>query len=147
MNTARPSLTRSIPFWALVVLSLAAVAYGAWFALSQITAMTAALSGPAPTAAEVYGPQSLAIVGAVVLGAGIVGILLALALAALRALVPSEPLEVVEVAEQVDVHAGPWDAAPTGDLVVTPRPARAAATPRRRDPSTTAPGTEAPLTR
>ncbi|MGC5169748.1 hypothetical protein ACPW96_10220 [Micromonospora sp. DT81.3] len=122
MNTARPSLTRSIPFWALVVLSIAAVAYGAWFSLSQITAMTAALSGPAPTPADVYGPQSLVIVGAVVLGAGLVGILLALSIATLRALVPSEPLEVVDI-EQVDAHAGPWDAAPTGDLVATPAPA------------------------
>ncbi|HEX5858348.1 MAG TPA: hypothetical protein VFY91_09600 [Microbacterium sp.] len=143
MNTARPSLVRSIPFWGLVVLSLAAVAFGAWLAVSQISAMNAALAAQTATGVEVYGGQSLAVVGAVVLGAGIVGLLLALALAALRSLVPSQTADVNDVAEHDDVHAGPWDAAPTDDLVVTPAPAAAA-------PTATAdavPGTEAPLTR
>ena len=81
------------------------------------------------------------------LGAGIVGVLLALALAALRASSRPSPSRSSR-SEQVDVHAGPWDAAPTDDLVVTAAPAAAARAPQ---PSTdAAPGTDGaarPLTR
>ena len=118
MNTARPTVMRSIPFWALVVLSLAAVIFGAWFALTQISAMNAALTAGTATGVEVYGGQSLAVLGGIVLGVGLLGILLALAVASLRAFVPAARREVVEAAEPY-VNAGPWDGAPTDGPVVS----------------------------
>jgi hypothetical protein len=150
MNTARPTLTRSIPFWALVVLSIAAVAFGAWFSLSQISTMTAGITDQTATAAGVYGAQSLVILGAAVLGAGLIGILLALTIAALRAFVPTQSLDVVEVADD-DVHAGPWDAASTGEVAVASAPVAAPAATPAAAPVTTpvasTPEDAEPLTR
>lgn len=90
------SLTRSIGFWLLLVVSLATTAVGGWLVASQIGTMTTTLVAGTATGVEVYVGQSLVVVGAGVLSAGIVGILLSLVLVAARALVPTAAPTVVE---------------------------------------------------
>ena len=90
------SLTRSIGFWLLLVVSLATTAVGAWLISGQIGTMTTTLLDGTATGVEVYVGQSLVVVGAGVLAAGIVGILLTLGLVAARSLVPMPAPAVVE---------------------------------------------------
>jgi hypothetical protein len=93
------SLTRSIGFWLLIVLSLAAGAVGGWLVNSQLTTMTATLLDGTATGVEVYVGQSLAVLGAVLVGSGVLGILIALALVAVRSLIPTAapaPLEPID---------------------------------------------------
>lgn len=90
------SLSRSIGFWLLLVVSLATTAVGAWLISGQIGTMTTTLLDGTATGVEVYVGQSLVVVGAGVLAAGIVGILLTLGLVAARSLVPTPAPAVVE---------------------------------------------------
>lgn len=90
------SLTRSIGFWLLLVVSLATTAVGGWLISGQIGTMTTTLLDGTATGVEVYVGQSLVVVGAGVLAAGIVGILLTLGLVAARSLVPAPAPAVVE---------------------------------------------------
>lgn len=83
------TLTRSAGFWLLVVVSLAATAVGGWIIAGQVGTMTTTLLAGTATGVEVYVGQSLVVVGAVVLGAGLVGLLLSLGLVAARTLVPT----------------------------------------------------------
>ncbi|MCG7417885.1 MULTISPECIES: dinucleotide-utilizing enzyme [Microbacterium] len=78
----RPRLLTSVPFWALLVLSLAAVFGGLVIVLRQIDAMQAVLNDPNATVVTVYVAQSWAILGAALLSAGVIGILATLAVAA-----------------------------------------------------------------
>ncbi|REJ04697.1 hypothetical protein DY023_13435 [Microbacterium bovistercoris] len=89
-----------MPYLLLVLLSLAAIGVGGWLSTRQIGAMTSALLDGTATGVEVYAGQSWVVLGAVVLGAGVVGLLLALALAAAKALVPQSPPEVVEAIDR-----------------------------------------------
>jgi UPF0716 family protein affecting phage T7 exclusion len=90
------SLTRSIGFWLLLVLSLASAGVGGWLVAGQVGTMTSTLLDGTATGIEVYVGQSLVVVGAALLGAGVIGILLAVALTAVQALVPSAKPDVVE---------------------------------------------------
>lgn len=81
------TLTRSAGFWLLIVVSLAAVGVGGWMIAGQVGTMTTTLMDGTATGVEVYVGQSLVVVGAVVLGAGLVGLLLSLGLVAARTLV------------------------------------------------------------
>mgnify|MGYP000863884521 CR=1 FL=1 len=90
------SLTRSIGFWFLLVLSLALAGVGGWLIAGQIGTMTSTLLDGTATGIEVYVGQSLVVVGAALLGAGVLGILLAIALTAVQALIPSAAPVVVE---------------------------------------------------
>lgn len=90
------SLSRSIGFWLLLVVSLATTAVGGWLISGQIATMTTTLLDGTATGVEVYVGQSLVVVGAGVLAAGIVGILLSLGLVAARSLVPTPAPAVVE---------------------------------------------------
>ncbi|MEW2460412.1 hypothetical protein [Microbacterium sp. K41] len=85
------TLTRSIGFWILLIVSLAAIGVGGWLIAGQIGTMTSTLLDGTATGVEVYVGQSLVVVGAAVLGAGLIGLLLALGLVAARALVPAVP--------------------------------------------------------
>lgn len=98
------SLSRSIGFWLLLVVSLATTAVGGWLISGQIGTMTTTLLDGTATGVEVYVGQSLVVVGAGVLAAGIVGILLTLGLVAARSLVPAPVPAVVEAID--------WTAAP-----------------------------------
>jgi len=95
MNT-RPSLLRSIPFWILVVASLISAAFGSWILKGKLDAMTATLTDGSATAVDVYVGPSIALLGAILIGVGALGILLALAVAAAASLRPKAAVEVVE---------------------------------------------------
>ncbi|MEX0158241.1 MULTISPECIES: hypothetical protein [unclassified Microbacterium] len=92
----KKSLTRSIGFWLLLVLSLASAGVGGWLIAGQIGTMTSTLLDGTATGIEVYVGQSLVVVGAALLGAGVIGILVAVALSAVQALLPSPAPVVVE---------------------------------------------------
>lgn len=94
MNTT--SLTRSIPYWVLIALSLVSAAVGSLLVSAQITTMTTTLLDGTATGIEVYVGQSWTVVGAALLGAGVIGILLALVVAAAKALLPAAAPVVVE---------------------------------------------------
>jgi hypothetical protein len=92
----KKSLTRSIGFWLLLVLSLASAGVGGWLIAGQIGTMTSTLLDGTATGIEVYVGQSLVVVGAALLGAGVIGFLVAVALSAVQALLPSPAPVVVE---------------------------------------------------
>jgi UPF0716 family protein affecting phage T7 exclusion len=117
--TVRPSLVRSIPFWILLVGSVATSAFGAWLALNTLGTMSVALTAGTATPVDVYVGQVWAIVGGVLIATGIVGLALALVLAVLRSFVPVTDVEIIEAldwpaedddaatAEQVDSEQSP----------------------------------------
>lgn len=95
------SLVRSIPFWGLIAGSLAAVGGGTWIAVSHIRSMTKTLDDGTATAVDVYVGQAWVVLGAVVLGAGLVGLILTLSLSAARVLIPAGTA-VVEPSDPTD---------------------------------------------
>lgn len=100
------SLSRSIGFWLLLVVSLVTTAVGGWLIAGQIGTMTTTLLDGTATGIEVYVGQSLVVVGAGVLAAGIIGILLTLGLVAARSLVPSPATAVVETIDGTEDSEG-----------------------------------------
>lgn len=115
------SLTRSMGFWLLLVVSLATTAVGAWLISGQIGTMTTTLLDGTATGVEVYVGQSLVVVGAGVLAAGIVGILLTLALVAARSLAPAPAPAVVEAIDwTVEAEESPAPVATTPPADTTP---------------------------
>lgn len=115
------SLTRSMGFWLLLVVSLATTAVGAWLISGQIGTMTTTLLDGTATGVEVYVGQSLVVVGAGVLAAGIVGILLTLTLVAARSLVPAPAPAVVEAIDwTVEAEETPAPVATTPSADTTP---------------------------
>lgn len=92
----KKSLTRSISYWLLLVLSLASAGVGAWLISDNAGIMTAKLLDGTATGVEVYVGQPMIVVGAALLGAGVIGVLLTLALAAAKSLVPDAAPVVVE---------------------------------------------------
>ena len=108
--STRPHLVRSVPFWGLVAVSLATAAGGAYLLSDRLGTMTTALTAGTATPVDVYVGQSVAVVAGIVLGAGIVGILLALDIAALATLRPRtqvEPVEAADANDEVAVDAEP----------------------------------------
>ena len=105
--TTRPRLIRSIPFWILLVGSLASIALGVWLVLDKIATMSATLLDGTATGVEVYGGQSWVTLGAALVGAGLVGLVSTLFLAVLRSFVAVAP---VAAAESID-----WDAETVSD--------------------------------
>ena len=63
MNT-RPRLTRSIPFWGLVVGSVASIGFGVWLTIDKLTVMETKLLDGTATGVEVYGGQAWAVFAA-----------------------------------------------------------------------------------
>jgi hypothetical protein len=134
--STRPRLIRSIPFWGLVVVSLATVAGGWFITTDKIASMTTTLTDGTATGVDVYVGQSIAQLGGILIGAGIVGILLALGIAALSTLRPHAPVEVVEPVDgdaEADIaEAAPRDAEPAAvvtDPAVEAEPAAEADAP------------------
>jgi hypothetical protein len=114
----RPRLVRSIPFWALVAASLATALSGAALLLDKLGVMTTTLTDGTATGVEVYVGQAVAVLGAILLGAGIIGILIALAIAAASTLRPHAPVEIVEPLDwsaEADDEASPADEAADAD--------------------------------
>ncbi|KRB37969.1 hypothetical protein [Microbacterium sp. Root180] len=110
----RPRLVRSIPFWALVAASVATAVSGAVLLVDKLGVMTTTLTDGSATGVEVYVGQSVAGLGAILLGAGIVGILISLAVATAASLRPLAPVEVVE---PIDWSADSVDDAPVDEAV------------------------------
>jgi len=110
--TSRPSLARSIPFIVLLIASVAATALGAWIVLSKLASMTTTLTvnqQSATAALDVYGGPAWVMFGSALLGAGLLGLFGALAVATLRSFVP------VAAADDADA-----DADDAGELAETP---------------------------
>jgi len=111
----RALLLRSIPFWILLVGSLAAAAVGVWLILDKINTMIATLADGSATGVEVYAGQSWVVVGGALLAAGLFGLVVTLALAVARSFVPAPAVEVVE---SIDWTASaPDDASSTDDEI------------------------------
>lgn len=89
----RPRLVRNIPFWILVVVSLGATIGGALFVKIELDWMTTALTANTATGVDVYVGQVAAVTASIVCGAGIMGLLLALTIAALAGLRAKHPVE------------------------------------------------------
>ena len=99
--TARPRLVRSVPYWVLVVGSVAAGAVGLWLTLDKLGVMTDTLADGSATGVEVYAGQSWAVLGAILIGTGLIGLAFALTLAAGASLMKrAEP--AVVLAEPLD---------------------------------------------
>jgi hypothetical protein len=94
--TVRPSLVRSIPFWILLVGSVAVSAFGAWLAVTTLGTMSTALTDGTATPVDVYVGQVWAIVGGILIATGVLGLALALVLAVLRSFVPVTDVELIE---------------------------------------------------
>lgn len=103
----RTRLTTSIPYWLLIAASLASVAGGAVLLLNTLGTMTTTLTDGTATGVDVYVGQMWAVVGAILLGTGIVGMLLTLTVTVARSFVPTaDPVvEVVEPAAWSDDDA------------------------------------------
>ena len=119
----RPRLVTSIPFWALLVLSLAAVSGGLVIVLRQIDAMQAVLNDPNATVVTVYVAQSWATVGAALLGAGALGVIATLAVAAVVSTRPRPDVSVETIDWTDDEVSAPFAAAPTVAAAATTAPA------------------------
>lgn len=109
--TVRPSLVRSIPFWILLVGSLATSAFGAWLAVNTLATMSTALTDGTATPVDVYVGQVWAIVGGVLIATGIIGLALALVLAVLRSFVPVTDVEIIEAMDWSDDESAVADEA------------------------------------
>src|SRR3954471_23405827 len=97
--TARPSLVRSIPFWILIVGSLASAAVGIWLVVDKISLMNSTLTDGSAPGVEVCGGQAWVTVGAALVGAGLVGLVAALFLGVLRSFVRPAEADVAEPAD------------------------------------------------
>ncbi len=106
----KKSLTRSTGFWLLPVLSLASAGVGGWLISGQIGTMTTTLLAGTATGVEVYVGQSLVVVGAALLGAGVLGLLLTFALVAVQAMLPAPAPVIVEPIDWTAEAATPVDA-------------------------------------
>lgn len=92
------SLSRSIPYWLLLALSLVAAFVGGWLVLDNTSTMQRTLLDGSATNIEVYVGQAWITAGAAILAAGIIGVLLTLGLAAVKAIAaPRTPATVAEI--------------------------------------------------
>ena len=104
--TVRPSLVRSIPFWILLVGSVATIAFGAWLSVTTLGTMSTALTAGTATPVDVYVGQVWAIVGGILIATGILGLGLVLVLGVLRSFVPVTDVEIIEALDfSSDDHA------------------------------------------
>ncbi|MDL5350077.1 dinucleotide-utilizing enzyme [Microbacterium sp. zg-YB36] len=103
--SSRPRLVRSIPFWVLIAGSLASGIAGALILTDRLGVMSSALTDGTATGVEVYVGQIEAVFGAILVGAGIVGLALALTVASLRSAVPAAVAAAPVAAESIDWSA------------------------------------------
>ncbi|MDF2046348.1 MULTISPECIES: hypothetical protein [Microbacterium] len=118
----RPRLVTNVPFWVLVIASLAAVIGGLVLVLAQVNAIQALVNDPNATVVTVYVAQSWVSVGAAVLAAGAIGLASALAVATVVSTRtnPEVAIETIDwtsdeetAPEQAPDFATPPSAAPT----------------------------------
>lgn len=96
MTITRPRLTRSVPFWILLGGSVVSIGAGAYVLVEKLSVMATTLTDGTATGVEVYAGQIWAVLGAILVGAGLIGLALAATLAVLRSFAPVAPVEVVE---------------------------------------------------
>ena len=96
--TTSPRLTRSVPFWLLVAGSAGTLAAGAYLLIDRLGGMDARLTDGTATTNDVYVGQMWAVLGAVLVGAGAIGLALALTLGALRSLLHQRTVAQVAAA-------------------------------------------------
>jgi hypothetical protein len=117
----RPRLVRNIPFWVLLVGSLASFGYGGFLILDKISTMAATLANGSATGVDVYVGQSWIVVGAAFIGAGLLGLVTVLALAVIRSLVAAPAAStVVEESPAQEVVAPEAEATPDADAEPAP---------------------------
>jgi len=124
--TVRPSLVRSIPFWILLVGSLATSVFGAWLAVTTLATMSTALTAGTATPVDVYVGQVWAIVGGVLIATGILGLALVLVLGVLRSFVPVTDVEIIEALDWSDDDELVADETPIASAPVATEPAAVA---------------------
>ena len=100
--TVRPSLVRSIPFWILLVGSLATAAVGAWLTVDKLAVMSVGLTAGTATPVDVYVGQVWAIIGGILLATGILGLALTVVTAVIRSFVPVTDVEIIEALDWSD---------------------------------------------
>ncbi len=117
----RPRLVTNVPFWVLVIASLAAVIGGLVLVLRQVDAIQSLVNDPNATVVAVYVAQSWVSVGAAVLAAGAIGLASALAVATVVSTRrnPDVAIETIDwtsdeesAAEQIPAFATTTPAAP-----------------------------------
>lgn len=125
----RPSLIRSVPYWVIVIVSLATGLFGGWLVVDRLSVMTRTLTDQTATGVEVYVGQSLVVLGAAFIAAGVIGLVFALALAVLRSFVPeqspvpAEAVEIVAIDEPVPAEPAPTEHVVTSDSPTADGPA------------------------
>lgn len=92
------ALNRSIPFWILLVVSIGLIVAGTMTVLDHLGTMTTTLKNGSATGLEVYAGQSWIVIGAALLGAGALGILLTLAVAVVSTLLGAATAKPVVIA-------------------------------------------------
>lgn len=120
--SVRPSLIRSIPFWLLLVGSVAVVAFGAWLTVSTLGTMSVALTAGTATPVDVYVGQVWAIVGGILIATGIVGLALTLVVAVVRSFVPVTDVEIIEAMDWSADDEPVADASPSEPSPTVARP-------------------------
>mgnify|MGYP001091222464 CR=1 FL=1 len=100
-NTAR--VIRSIPFWVLVGGSVVAIGGGVYLLVTKLTIMANTLTDGTATGVEVYAGQIWAVLGAILIGAGLVGLALSLTLGTLGTLLRGASVAPAVVAEEIEV--------------------------------------------
>ena len=110
----RPSLVRSIPFWILLVGSLATAGFGAWLAVDKLAVMSVGLTDGTATPVDVYVGQVWAIVGGILIATGIIGLALTLVTAVIRSFVPVTDVEIIEALDWSED-----DEEPAAEIVAT----------------------------
>ncbi|MCZ4066791.1 dinucleotide-utilizing enzyme [Microbacterium sp. H37-C3] len=114
--SVHPRIVRSIPFWILVAGSVAAIGGGTYILVEKLSNMEATILDNTATGVDVYVGQIWGVFGGILLGAGVVGLALALATAALSSVFPREPRRT---AGEQDRHA----AVPASEHVISERAA------------------------
>lgn len=126
-------LIRSTPFWVLVGGSVVAIAGGAYLLISKLTLMASTLTDGTATGVEVYAGQIWAVLGAILIGAGVIGLALALTLGALRAVVSpaativEAPVWAEEVVDEAPAYTPAAAASTVADDAATAPETRASA--------------------
>ncbi|WP_165310980.1 dinucleotide-utilizing enzyme [Microbacterium protaetiae] len=120
MHTTRPRLARNIPFWLLLIVSLGATIGGALVVKIELDWMTTALTANTATGVDVYVGQVAVVVAGIVCGAGVVGLLLTLTIAALSGLRATTPVVSDAPAEQTTLDGAEPEVEPEAEPEVEP---------------------------
>ncbi|WP_052460456.1 tetraspanin family protein [Microbacterium gorillae] len=146
------SAARRIPFWILLVASLASAGYGFWLTSDKISTMESGLADNSATAVDVYAGQSWATLGAAFLAAGLIGLFAALAVWTIGSRLGGAAPVISEVPVSTDLAATrpamPWQDTTVPATAVSDAPVVTDEAAANVDPTVAAPVSvdDAPLT-